>query len=535
MPTQSINYAATGYFSKTVCDYLKQAETLKPFFGNFPDLDNLSHQMAQKSESFTVASREILVQQLTEQYKGSNVSETTQANIDALANPTTFTVTTGHQLNLFTGPLYFLYKIISVINLAEQLNETNPDAHVVPIYWMATEDHDFDEINYFNFKGEKVVWDRPSGGAVGELNTEGLQKVFLAFEQELQENFGFTDHAKQLLKLFKQAYLDHGTLTAATRYLGNELFKDYGLVIVDGNDAQLKRAFIPFAEKELLEQVSFNEITTTTARLVEAGYNEQVHPREINLFYLKEGLRERIFESEGGYAINDTNITFTKAEILQELQSHPERFSPNALLRPLYQEVILPNLCYTGGGGELAYWFQLQDYFKSVNVPFPVLLLRNSGVIVSENAGKQIDKLDIRMEDLFKKQHDLLSDFTRKISEVKIDFSQQRATLKKQFEEMYAIAKQTDASFVGAVGAQEKKQLKGLDHLEKRLLKAQKRKHEALLNKVTAVQDSLFPEHSLQERNTNFAEFYLEYGPGLIHAIKESLNPLDLRLTVIKL
>jgi bacillithiol biosynthesis cysteine-adding enzyme BshC len=317
--------------------------------------------------------------------------------------------------------------------------------------------------------------------------------------------------------------------------LGNQLFNDYGLVILDGNDRELKRAFIPYTQKELTAQLSFHRVSETTKALIEAGYGEQVHPREINLFYLKDGIRERIVAAEGGYIINDTELTFTKTEILVELQEYPERFSPNALLRPLYQEVILPNLCYTGGGGELAYWFQLKDYFESVAVPFPILLLRNSAVLVSEKAGQTLKRLDVNVEDLFKKQHALQAVYTKKISNIEIDFSQQRAHLKDQFKSMYEIATKTDASFIGAVGAQEKKQLKGLDHLEKRLLKAQKSKHEELVIKVTALQDSLFPQHSLQERNTNFAEFYLEYGPELINKLKKELRPLDLRFSVIEL
>ncbi|EDM43486.1 hypothetical protein SCB49_00515 [unidentified eubacterium SCB49] len=535
MPTQHIAYADTGYFSKTVCDYLSQDASLKDFYGNFPTLENFKNQIDQKTEYFSDTARKVLVAQLNSQYKGVAVSESTQNNIDALANANTFTITTGHQLNLFTGPLYFLYKIISVINLSEELNVAYPDKHFVPVYWMATEDHDFDEINYFNFRGKKVVWDRPDGGAVGEFTTEGLQRVFLAFENELKESFGFTKNAKQLLKLFKEAYLDHGTLSEATRYIGNQLFKDFGLVIVDGNDKLLKSAFVPYAKKELLEHLSFNKVSQTTAALVKSGYGEQVHPREINLFYLIEGVRERIIETDGMFMVNDTDITFTEKEILMELEAHPERFSPNALLRPLYQEVILPNLCYTGGGGELAYWFQLKDYFKSVEVPFPILLLRNSAVLILEKEIKSLGKLGLKLEDLFKKQIDLQADYTRKISEIEIDFTKQREHLKLQFKEMYTIAENTDASFIGAVAAQEKKQLKGLNHLEKRLLKAQKRKYKELLDKVTRLQNSVFPQQSLQERNTNFSEFYLNNGYSLISKIKKELKPLDLRFSVIDL
>ncbi|GEQ86705.1 putative cysteine ligase BshC [Patiriisocius marinistellae] len=531
MPKIKIPYQKTGYFTKTMCDYLSQDTTLSDFYGNFPTLENFKNQINLKKVSFSSEMRQVLNKQLNVQYSTTKTSKTTLENINSLLAKTTFTVTTGHQLNLFTGPLYFLYKIFSVINLSEELKKAYPENHFVPIYWMATEDHDFDEINYFNFKDKKIAWNREDGGAVGELSTEGLDKVL----EILIKEFGQSENGKKLSQLFEEAYINHKTLTEATRYLGNELFKEYGLVIVDGNDAQLKKAFIPYAEKELAENLSFKKVTETTNRLIAAGYGEQVYPREINLFYLKEGLRERIVEFEGEFQIVDTDIKFSKDQIFNELQNYPERFSPNALLRPLYQEVILPNLCYTGGGGELAYWFQLKDYFKSVDVPFPVLLLRNSALLIPSKVSEKLQKMDVKIVELFKKQHQLQTDFTKKISKIKIDFTTQREHLKQQFESMYDVAEKTDASFRGAVEAQETKQLKGLDNLEKRLLKAQKRKLVDQLGRLTALQDELFPKQSLQERNTNFSQFYLEYGGSLLNTLKDDLKPLALEFSVFEL
>lgn len=535
MDKKTIPYKNTGYFSKTMCDYLDQSQSLQPFYHRFPSIKNFKEQIQEKSAHFNAATRAVLSEQLQAQYKGIAASEATQKNIESLKNDTTYTVTTGHQLNLFTGPLYFLYKIISVINLSEMLEKAYPAYHFVPVYWMATEDHDFEEINYFNFQGKKITWDRDSGGAVGELTTEGLQQVFIEFEKQLHQDFGFTTNAKHLLKLFKNAYLDHGNLTDATRYLGNELFKEYGLVIVDGNDSVLKQHFAPLAKKELLDEIGFKAITQTTKKLTAVGYGEQVHPREINLFYLHNGVRERIIKQDNVYYVNDTQVQFTQDEIVEELQHYPERFSPNALLRPLYQEVILPNICYTGGGGELAYWFQLKDYFNEVSIPFPILLLRNSALLVSKKAEASLQKLAVTIEDLFLPQEALKAEYTKKISAIAIDFSKQREHLTTQFKEMYAIAEKTDASFIGAVAAQEKKQLNGLDHLEKRLLKAQKRKYVNELRKLTNLQDTLFPKNSLQERNVNFAFFYLEYGPALIKELKKQLDPLAHQFTVITL
>jgi len=466
-----------------------------------------------------------------QQYGKTPISKATLGNIDLLKHENTFTVTTGHQLNLFTGPLYFLYKIISVLNLTDQLNATYPDQHFVPIYWMATEDHDFAEINYFNFKGKKIEWSHDASGAVGDLPTDGLDVVY----QILKEHFGTHRDAQTLLTFFSEAYLHHDHLADATRHLANTLFQSYGLVILDGNNTELKRLFAPIVEKELTEQLGHRKITETTARLLENGYDEQVHPREINLFYLKEGLRERLIEKEGVFYVDGTSLSFTREKLLDELHTHPERFSPNALLRPVYQEIILPNIGYVGGGGELAYWFQLKDYFEAISVPFPILLLRNSAVLVPNKISEKLETLKVSVEDCFMSQHELRSNFTRQHSEIDIDFTPQRKHLRQQFADLYGIAEQTDASFVGAVAAQEKKQLNGLDHLEKRLLKAQKRKLSKQLDRLGALQDALFPAQSLQERNMNFSEFYLTHGERLIPKLKEGLDPLDLRFTIISL
>ncbi len=529
MPTNTISYAKTGYFSKLISDYLDEAGSLAAFYNRPPVLSEFGKQLEEKRAVFSNDFRNRLVESLKRQNSSLKLSEASVNNINSLSESNSFTVTTGHQLNLFTGPLYFLYKIISVINLSEVLKNEFPEEHFVPVYWMATEDHDFEEINYFNFRGKKLSWNRDASGAVGRLSTEGLSAVLENFKAQLDPG----SNSKELERLFKEAYLEHHNLTDATRFLANELFGEYGLVIIDGDDAELKKAFVPYALKDLETRQSFEAITSTTEKLKGRDYPEQVHPREINLFYIKDGLRERIIEKDSVYYINETDIKFNFEELKAEVSTHPERFSPNALLRPLYQEVILPNLCYTGGGGELAYWFQLKDYFEAVDVTFPILILRNSALLVSEKLREKLDKLSVTVEELFQKQHQLKNAYTRRISDITIDFSVQREHLKKQFSDLYDIAARTDASFVGAVAAQEKKQLNGLDKLEKRLLKAQRKRYEESLTRLTAIQDELFPEGHLQERMSNFSEFYMLYGRDLFTRLKEELHPFSREFTII--
>ncbi len=533
MPTDCISHAETNYFSSLILDYLARKEELKRFYNNFPDMAGFKAQIEEKKGSFSAEKRELLVQSLQRQYENFEVSDATRFNIESLADENTFTVTTGHQLNLFTGPLYFLYKIVSAINLARLLKQEFPGNNFVPVYWMATEDHDFEEINFFNLNGKKFKWNNASENAgrdaVGNLSTEGLEEVFKLFSAEI----GGGRDAETLKQLFENAYLKHDNLSDATLYLANELFKDYGLVILDAQKRELKEAFIPYAKNELTHQTSHETTSKVAAELEKSGYNVQVNPREINLFYLSNGLRERIIERDGKYFVHDTKMSFTRDEILKELKQFPEKFSPNVMLRPLYEEVILPNLSYIGGGGELAYWLELKDYFEAENVPFPILLLRNSALIQSEKQDEKRRKLNISMAELFLSQHELINRKVRQISNIDIDFSPQKQHLVEQFQHLYELAEQTDKSFLGAVKAQEVKQLKGLEKLEKRLLKAQKRKLGDEVSRIAALQNELFPNRSLQERQTNFSEIYAEYGEELIPTLIENLNPLESNFKIL--
>jgi bacillithiol biosynthesis cysteine-adding enzyme BshC len=529
MPTDCISYQDSGYFSPLMNDYLEQKSDLKPLYNNFPTLENFEKQIVEKKQNFNNENRIALVATLKKQYAALEISDATQKNIDFLADENTFTITTGHQLNLFSGPLYFLYKIISTINLTIELKVKYPNYNFVPIYWMATEDHDFEEINYFNFNGKKFRWNRESKGPVGRLSTEGLADFLEIYALEI----GGSTNANTIKKLFEDSYIKHNNLADATRYLANALFGATGLVILDADAQDLKRNFIPYVKEELLQQTSFKAVTETIEKL--KNYNIQVNPREINLFYVEDNVRERIILENGIYKVNHTQVQFTETEILTLLENNPEKFSPNVIMRPLYQEVILPNLCYIGGGGEIAYWLELKSFFDAVKVTFPVLLLRNSVLLATEKQNKKADKLNLTWSDLFSEQATLVNNLTQKLSDYPIDFTEEKEALKKQFEKLLELANHTDKSFLGAVKAQEVKQTKGLANLEKRLLIAQKRKFHDELQRIIDLQNELFPNQSLQERQTNFSEFYLENGERLIPQLMNQLNPLEHNFNIITL
>ena len=526
MPTDCISYQKSGYFSKLILDYLDEKPEIQALYHRFPTLENFGAQIDEKTKNYRIENRLILAEALKNQNSNFPISSSTQSNIELLKSEKTFTITTGHQLNLFSGPVYFIYKIASAINLCKQLKQKYSDYNFVPIYWMATEDHDFEEINHFHLNNQKIKWEKDSFGPVGRLSSEGLNEVFKEFSKAI----GLGEIAENLKELFQKSYLEHTNLADATRYLANELFKSEGLVIIDGDDKNLKSLFAPYIKDELINQNSFAAVSKTINQL--KNYIVQVNPRKINMFYIDDNLRERIIFENNIYKVNNTEIEFSETEILNELKNYPEKFSPNVILRPLYQEVILPNLAYIGGGGEIAYWLELKNNFEAQKVTLPILILRNSFVIATDKLMTKSANLGVSFEELFLSNQELINKKTKEFSNFKIDFSEQKDTIKKQFSELLKIAEQTDKSFTGAVKAQEAKQIKGLDNLEKRLLKAEKRIHFEKLERITDIQNQLFPNGILQERKSNFSAFYSQ---TFMNEIISQSNPLEVCFKLIKI
>lgn len=525
-----IPFRQTGFFSGLICDYLDQHENVKPFYHRFPDLENFEGQMAEK-KSFPSSNRKVLADALEKQYallnKPTNGVEASLKNIELLRNDNTFTVTTGHQLSLFTGPLYFIYKIVSAINLAKKLKKRFPNQNFVPVYWMASEDHDFAEINHIPLSGGRLSWDLDASGPVGRLNTSSLKEVL----NTLAEANGLGKNAEEINSLLELAYLGHSNLADATRYLVHELFGDKGLVIVDADDAELKRLVLPYFKQDLLDQLPFQKVGETSEQLGSSYFN-QVHAREVNLFYIKDGLRERIEREGDRWTVVNTNIRWTKEELETELHNSPECFSPNVILRPLYQEVILPNLAYIGGGGEIAYWFQLKDMFDVMKVPFPMLMLRNSVLGISDKQETKLAKLEMKHEQLFQPVHKIQNGYAAKSAPIDPSLDPYEQKLEQMFTDLEQVAKLTDRSMLGAVNAQRQKQLNGLDNLKKKLLRAEKRKNSDLMDRIAALHGELFPNGSLQERHDNFTTYYSEYGKDWLSKLYTQQDPLKFEFIV---
>lgn len=526
MKATLIDYKDTRSFSKILLDYLDDSPTLQPFYGNRPTLEGLGNQLKSKSAPY----REELADALLLQYRDYPEATKVLENIARLRNQQTFTVTTGHQLNLFTGPLYFIFKICSTINLAKELKKTYPEQDFVPVFWMATEDHDFEEINHTTVFGKKIQWNQPAQGATGRIKTKGIEQAV----KEYQQILGISENSQKLSKLISEAYLKQETLAEATRYLVNALFQEYGLVIIDADSQGLKKLFSPLIKEDILQQVSFKEIEKSTALLDKAGYKAQVHIRDINFFYLTDSFRERIIPLEDGrFEVLNQNLFFSKKELLNEIDLHPERFSPNAVLRPLYQEVILPNIAYIGGAAEIAYWMQLKGMFDYYQVPFPVLIPRNSAMLTNDSTAEKIFRLNFTFKSMFKETEVLKKEYVRLHSYNRLNLDDEWREMKGLFEKIKLRAHKIDPSLGPSTDAVKARLKHSFDRLEKKLIKAEQRNYAESQVQIERLKAKLFPQGILQERIENFAYHYLIYGDELIDKLLANLKPLEFKFTIL--
>ena len=517
MQHKKIPLADTKAFSSFFLDYINQKETLRPFYNRFPKPANFKEQIADKS-SFPRQHREVLVAALQKQYRDLNAAEIVSTNITSLSDPKTFTITTGHQLNIFTGPLYFVYKIVTVINACRKLKELHPEYNFVPVYWMASEDHDYDEIKYFRLYGKKYVWETSQTGAVGRFSTQGFDKLLKEIPGDVS--------------IFRDAYTKSKTLAGAVRHYVNSLFGNEGLVVLDADDRDLKKLFIPAIEQDVFSNSTHSLVDKTNKSLEQLGYKTQVFCRDINFFYLDKSLRGRIEKQGDTFRVVENDLSFTEGELRHMMLNEPEKFSPNVIMRPLYQEWILPNLAYVGGPAENIYWLQLKNVFDHYKVPFPMLMPRNFAVVVDHTVQRKLEKTGLDFNMLFEDKNFLYNHWTLNNSKHDLTVGAERTTIREIYNQLKDRAESIDRTLGPFTDAEGKRVMNSLEKIERKLLRAEKRLHADKLRQIEAVKDAIFPNGSLQERTDNFLNFY-QRDNKFISKLINHLDPFDYRFNVL--
>ena len=395
--------------------------------------------------------------------------------------------------------------------------------HCPPVFITGGEDHDFEEMNHASVFGKQIIWENEESGSVAMMKTDSLKKPLA----DLRDILGNSPKAQEMGDLLEKIYTRHEVYGPASVELVDELFKSYGLVVLDMNNAALKKHFIPIMEKELFEQPSQSLIEATTKEMETVGFSQQAYPREINLFYLGEQFRERIVQEGDTFKVLNTDYAFSKEDLREELHQYPERFSPNVVVRPLYQEYILPNLAYIGGGGEIAYWLERKSQFAHFGINFPMLIRRNSVLWIDKGNAKKINKLGLTINDLFTDTEELIKNYVKKNSENELSLREEKKQLQLLFSGIVEKTKEIDQTLVKTVKAEMANQMNSLQGLESRLLKAEKQRHEVELNQIRGLKEKLFPGNGLQERSENFLTFYLRYGREFFDMLLEELDPLQ--------
>lgn len=513
MKTTLIDFESTNSFSRLFLDYINEKPELQEFYQEYPRIESFEKYF----KSYEGLDRIGLQEELKYQHKELRLSEIQSTNLDSINDKKTFTVTTGHQLNIFGGPMFFIYKILTTIRTCEVLKNHYPEYNFVPVFWMATEDHDFEEINFFNFDQTTFNWRTDQSGAVGRFSNSGLEE----FIQEIPN----------CQNLFK-AYTTSTNLAEATREIVHELFKDYGLLVIDGDSNYLKSQFAEIMSLEISENYSEKAVLETTIKLEGIGFKGQVHPREINLFYLSNQYRERIIKEDKGFKTVDDKFSWSLDEIQAELKTTPENFSPNVILRPVYQQKILPNLSYIGGPGEIAYWLQLKTVFETYKVVLPIIQPRNFGLILDTYAQKKMEKFGISDVQLFRKWDSWKKDYLTSQT-VEYSLNTERDSINKQLDQLEESLTNIDKNLTRTLIAQKTKINKHLDKLETKARSGQERCYSDQLKQLQRVRDFAFPNNIPQERELSFVNF-LNSDRTIINQLYKAFDPMSKQFYLMK-
>lgn len=525
----SVSYDEVGMLSTLTRDYIKGNPTIRNLYNLESNFDNVRAIIDQKSLNSSV-NRELLVKVLSHQYADLKPNKKVLYNIQSLKADNTFTITTGHQLNLFTGPLYFVYKIVSVIKMSDDLKKRYPEYNFVPVYWMATEDHDFEEINHTFVADQKLQWNSDQSGMVGEFSTDEIDVVL----EQLKSILDHSVFSEELIRKLREAYIKHQDLSNATRCLVNGLFEKFGLIIIDANDTLLKKSFSKVVKDELIKGSSYNLVERTIKDQFKS-YKVQVNPREINLFYASNGIRERIIKEGDVYHVNNTDVNFDEISLLNELNKHPERFSPNVILRPLYQEYILPNIMYIGGGAEVAYWLQLKSVFDYHKVVYPLLQIRNSFGIQGAKNRDKMKAFGLRIDELFENE----SHLEKKVFKGGEDFSDEIAlfsqVLKDKLKDLTNQVKNVDRNLEKSIEGRKKRIENELNKMEKTIFRSVKRRNQDQLNRLRNLKSELFPNGTFQERRVNIIDMLRIHGDGFIDVIYEETESFNNAISILNI
>ena len=526
--------SSTGGFSNLYIDFLNDFRKVHQFY----EMDFHSLQ-AFSSHAENISSRyqrnPLVSEVLSEQNQLFGAGSRALQNIQYLDQQNTLAIVTGQQVGICGGPLYSVYKIITVLKLVDKLSESYPSFKFIPVFWLEGEDHDFNEVSAIGLldsdhQPKSIDYQTESGkrankniGAVGEIVLDASIQSFI---EHLQKTFQNSEFKRPLVDFLQNIYTPGITFNVAFARLMNKLFEDSGLIFISINDRRLKKILSPIFKRELQEYPKVSQGIINKSAELEARYHAQIKPKALNLFFFHNNGRYLIEPREHDFMLKGTRQYFQKEEMLRIAEETPELFSPNVALRPICQDTILPTLVYVGGPSEIAYFAQLKPVYALFDIVMPIIYPRASATIVEEKSVRILEKYQLDLLEIFKDRERLNRKIIDLISEVKIDEMFDEAT--KRTDELIAEMKYginyIDSTLMGPLESTREKIKSYLDVLKDKIVEAQKRKHDIALRQMAKVYNLIFPNDNFQERELSIIYFMNKYGLDFIKRLQSEIQ-----------
>ncbi len=458
--------------------------------------------------------------------------ELTFKHIEMLRRPGSVAIVTGQQAGLFTGPLYTIHKALTVIKLAACLRDQGVEA--VPVFWVASEDHDYEEVNHCRIVDREGHLKRIQYEASGHKADEPVGRVTLCEGigqtiDELVAQLAPSEFTPALERDLRESYAEGVGFAEAFLRLMARLFHQYGVVLLDPLDEDLKQVAAPlYAEAIGKSNEIARALVGRSRELEESGYHAQIHVSEdmVPLFIMDEGRRSALTRQDGRFTVKGSDRSFTSEELVELAGRCPSCFSPNVTLRPVVQDYLLPTAAYIGGPAEIAYFAQLRAVYETLGRQDPCVLPRASLTIVEGRHQKTMKKYGLELRDFFDGLHPAVT----KVVEHSVDrsaalaFAETERVLNEQLDKLGEALRQTDATLSDPLKRAREKMMYQLEHLHTRFIHSSAHRDETAYRQVERAFTTLCPDKNLQERELNVYYFLSRYGPGLIEELYDAAD-----------
>jgi bacillithiol biosynthesis cysteine-adding enzyme BshC len=528
--------------SSLASDYIYNFHNVSEFFnGDFREKSSLLQQ-AEKVHS-RYLQRERLADILERQNKAYGCGRKTLENIKKISKDRTCAVVTGQQAGLFSGPLYTIYKALTAIKLAEELNQWGA-GKFVPVFWIASDDHDFEEINHVSLIDKTNRVEKIAHASPTPLSKIPVLKIHLTSEIEgcirtLKDKTHDTEFKKEVLNSLSQAYSAGRSFVEAFGRWMTRLFGSYGLIFIDAGQPEFKELGKEVFYKEISEDSPISHLAfETSKKLAKKKYTPQVQIRRgfSSLFY---GEKERytVQLTDKGYRIKDTQKDYKKDEFLGLLKKNPSLFSPNALLRPIYQDFLLPTAAYIGGPGEISYYAQLKSAYESFRLPMPIIFPRISFTLVEKKIENVLKAHDLKIQEVWHSLGSEIKKTSEKVIPGAID-SQLRKTAARFSQDFESLRKEIfsfDQALESTVDLSKRRIDHQFDFLKKKILQAAKKQSSMAVQQLLKVKNNIYPDNHLQERVLNVVPFLIKYSTTFIDKLYNLMELENYNHQIIKI